>query len=320
MIVEIIFIIIGILFLCVGADMLVDAVVRISDKLKVNKLLVTLFIVCIGTSVPEIIITLNGTLNQSEIALSNIVGSNISNLMVIFSLSLFAGEVKLNKLTKNETLKMFLVETVFLLLCLYLRELNYITGIFFIVMLIYHIVTILKSGNAIKEEQDIEEADSIVFKFCNKIIKNKGIIVVAFVILGLLLLYHGGNMVVDNSIILARMLNISESIIGVSILAVGTSLPELITSIVSIRKKHYDIVTGNIIGSNIINTCLVLLIPAFMTTIQIGVVEIVQLLMMFISVSIFTLFVLKEEKLNYKHGLVFIFIYIISVIIMYNFN
>ena len=132
MIVEIIFIIIGILFLCVGADMLVDAVVRISDKLKVNKLLVTLFIVCIGTSVPEIIITLNGTLNQSEIALSNIVGSNISNLMVIFSLSLFAGEIKLNKLTKNETLKMFLVETVFLLLCLYLRELNYITGIFFI--------------------------------------------------------------------------------------------------------------------------------------------------------------------------------------------
>ena len=118
MIVEIIFIIIGILFLCVGADMLVDAVVRISDKLKVNKLLVTLFIVCIGTSVPEIIITLNGTLNQSEIALSNIVGSNISNLMVIFSLSLFAGEIKLNKLTKNETLKMFLVETVFLLLCL----------------------------------------------------------------------------------------------------------------------------------------------------------------------------------------------------------
>lgn len=261
----ILLLIIGFALLIKGADFLVGGAVSISERLRVSAVIIGLTVVAFGTSTPELAVNIVSALNPaaSDIGLGNIVGSNIANIGLIIGVSalIFPLTVKRVIITR-EIPFMFLSAVVFLVLASDLElggagpnSLTAGDGIiflaFFIIFLYYLTSTILGQRQGALEEEFEKE-----FKKPKKTISLfRGII---YVIIGLAALIFGGRLVVDNAAILARMAGISEILIGLTIVAVGTSLPELATSAVAAFKKEPDIAVGNIVGSNIFNTFFIL--------------------------------------------------------------
>ena len=250
-----IFIIIGFFMLIKGADFLVQGASDVAKKFHVSELLIGLTIVAIGTSLPEFFISLTSAVNgYSELTLGNVIGSNICNLLLILGVSAIITPIDMNIKSTENYITFSLLSTV---LVLAFGNLNHVLtrayGAFLLLLfLAYLLYTILES---LRENKEKNISDSIALQ------SNKNISILSCIvkiIIGILLLKFGGDFVVDNAVSLSNFFGISESIVGLSIVAIGTSLPELATCIISGIKRNSDIAVGNIIGSNILNLLLVL--------------------------------------------------------------
>lgn len=318
MVVDIILLLLGLGVLSVAADMLIESVIRLAKRLKISKLIISLTLVALGTSIPETVVSIMSAFKGSSISFSNVVGSNIANVALILGISLLIGNITLDKKMKLEVNKMILVKFLLVVLCVISGFcLNKITGIIMIFCLglyIFNLYKISKENTEIDEE--IEESEELVAKIGNLLFKNEWLLIIVYVILGILGLIGGGELVVENAIGIAKMLNINEGIIGATIVAIGTSLPELMTSISAVKKKHYDIIIGNIVGSNIINILLILGVSSVLVNINIGMFEMISSIIMFFIGIIFYIFTRKKDTLTKVHGIIFLMLYIISTFIL----
>lgn len=263
MTISIILVLVGFSLLIKGADWMVHGASTLAKKHNVSDLVIGLTIVAFGTSAPELIVnTVASFGNHSDIILGNVIGSNIFNLFVILGIVglIFPITVHSSTVWKEIPISFFAIVSLFVLANgVFSQSVDIITkldGLILFAMFLFFLVYIYSQMKG-----EIPNAETASIQFSNSKIWS-------FVFIGLAGLVIGGKLVVDNAIEIAMSLEISEKIIGLTIVAAGTSLPELITSIVAAVKKNNDIAIGNIVGSNIFNIFLILSLSAMINPIE----------------------------------------------------
>ena len=244
MIIDIFFLLIGTTMLYFGADWIVRSSVSIAKKSNIAPIIIGLTIVAFGTSLPELIVSITAALNDSSsLSVGNAIGSNIANIGLVLGLSslIFPISCVYKKIKKD--LWINIIITIIFVLFAFDGLISRFEGMIMFLCLIYYILL------CISEEKDDEEIP-------DNIISNNRIFL--YLLGGILVLAYGADLFVDGAISIAKKLGISEAVVGVSIVAFGTSLPELATSVVAAFKKESDISLGNILGSNIFNILCVL--------------------------------------------------------------
>ena len=260
-------IIIGFLLLIVGADILIKGSSNIAKKFNIPEILIGLTIVALGTSMPELIITISSAnQNATDLIIGNAIGSNLCNLLFIMGIIAILRPISIDKETRYIHLPVALFSTI-AVLCLGIGILGSANNIIsrndgIILVLLYAIYFLYPVIIEIKDiKKSVEEEKK-------KHIKTKSTLLsILFIILGVIALKNGGDIVVKEATEIAARHNISERVIGLTIVAIGTALPELVTSIIAVIKNEGDLAVGNLIGSCILNSFLILGTGAIITTI-----------------------------------------------------
>ena len=307
MIISIILLLAGFLFLVKGADFLVDGSSSIATKLNISQIVIGLTIVAFGTSTPELIVNVFAAIElRSDVAFGNIVGSNIINIVLILGVAALISPLKTQKNTVWKEIPFALLGAlVLLVLCndnLLGTSPNIISASDGIVLLLFFIIFMVYIFAISKVESDnkVEVKDLTYIK------------IFTFISSGLIGLLIGGKLVVDNAVNIAVSIGISERVIGLTVVALGTSLPELFTSAVAAKKGNADIAVGNVVGSNIFNVFFVLAITAVIRPVPFkSAMNIDLLVMCFASLMLFfTMFTGRKREIDRWEAILFLIIYL----------
>jgi len=310
-------IIIGFALLIKGADLLVMGASKIAKKFNIPEIVIGLTVVAIGTSLPELVVSTTSALTgHSDIALANVVGSNMANLFLILGVCSIIRPLKFKKETVFIENPFVIVITALLFFFGLNKggsEISRIEGgillLLCIVFILYNVI--MAKRGAVKDEpeeelqQDPEEP--------SKIDTYKSIL---FIVLGIIGLKYGGDFVVDNAVVIAAAIGISEKLIGLTIVALSTSLPELITSATATIKGETDMAIGNIVGSQTFNILLIIGTSALLTPIKYSIAYNKDLVLLLAGSIVFALFPFTGEKhkMTRENGILFVIVYIVYMI------
>ncbi len=253
--------IVGLVMLCFGGNWLVSGGVAIAKKFRISNLVIGMTIVAYGTSTPELAASVAAAGEHSAIILGNIIGSNIANVGMVIGIAAILVPIAVSKSVLRKEIPIMLGVSILLILISIDGEISSYDGILLLVGLgIFGYYTF---KDAVKHR---EEKKEVIEQTKNDLyLKSFGLIGI-----GVVLLYVGAILTVDNAVILAQEFGLSEKIIGLTVIAIGTSLPELITSLIAIKKGHGDIGIGNILGSNIYNILMIMGVGATLGSVMIA--------------------------------------------------
>ena len=285
--------IVGLVMLCYGGNWLVSGGVNIAKRLGISSIVIGMTVVAYGTSTPELAASIAASGEHSQIILGNIVGSNIANVGMVIGISAILIPLLINKTAIRKELLVMLGASALLIILSLDGEISQYDGALLISLLIVFTIFTYRS---IKKEQKTKEKNTEQHSN-NFYLKSFGLLGI-----GIVFLYVGSELTIDNAVKIAQQFNISEKVIGLTIIAIGTSLPELITSVVAIRKGHTDIGVGNIIGSNIYNVLMIMGIASALAGIAIVDTIYVDYIIM-ISFSLVLFAVMKTGIINRKFGI-----------------
>lgn len=316
---DFIILIIGFFLLIKGADIFVDGASSIAKKIGIPSVIVGLTIVSLGTSAPELAVSLISSFNGNNgIAVGNVLGSNLFNTLVVLGGTAIVAPLLIKKSTIKRDYIATLVVTIltcFLIFGLAPKSENMLSRISGIILLVVCIVYMFILVKAAKKDSVKDEENTSEIKMSKNILLS---------LIGVVGIVFGGNLVVDSATNIAYSLGMSEKLVGLTIVAVGTSLPELVTSIVAALKGENDIALGNVLGSNIFNLVLILGASATISPITVSGVMIIDFIIL-IAVTLFIgaliFFNKKEEKrLGRLEGIILVGIYVayLAYIIMRN--
>ena len=315
---NIILLVAGFVALVKGADLFVDGSSSIAAIFKVPSVIIGLTIVALGTSAPELAVSTSAALKGSnEIALSNVVGSNIFNLLMVLGVCAVIKPLPITKVIKKRDFPLSIVVTAALFGVLALQmigkvdfgavkmsdnvsEVSRIIGISLLVLFIIYIVILIIS--AIKNKTEGEPTKTM------SPLKS-----ILFIIIGLALIIAGGQFVVNSAKFIAAAFGMSETLIGLTVVAFGTSLPELVTSIVASRKGENELAVGNVVGSNIFNMMFILGISAALHPITVNFACMTDFAILIVASIMVFIFALKN-KITRAEGIVMILFYIATVV------
>jgi len=239
---DLIIIPISLLLLYLGGEGVLKGVLVIARKFKLSNILVSAVIIGFGTSLAELTVSVEAVLIGSpDIALGNIIGSNIANILLVTAIAALITPIMLKNLKINRDIFVMIVASLLLLFFKFIDWLNFYSGVIFLLILFSYI-----SYSYFQDQKDISDKEENLENF--SLIK-----AIIYSVIGLATLILGGWLLVNSSIKIAQSYGISEAVIGLTIVAVGTAIPELTTTIIASIKKHNDLVIGNILGSNIFN-------------------------------------------------------------------
>lgn len=316
MFMTVILFVVGFIILVKGADMLVSGASSLATRLGVSALVVGLTIVAFGTSAPELIVNLLASLQgNTDIAIGNILGSNIVNILLILGICAVMYPLTVGKGTTWKEIPFALLAVV-MLGCLALDQMlggadlsvismgDGMVLIGFFAVFLYYIFAISSAGDAAV----VSEADTVPVQSLSRSL--------ILIMIGLAGLVIGGKWIVDGAIVFATALGVSESLIGLTIVAVGTSLPELATSVAAVYRRNIDIAVGNIVGSNIFNIFWILGISAVITPLPFSEQFTFDLLVTFGATLLLflALFVGRKHTIERWQGVLFIVFYIAYVV------
>jgi cation:H+ antiporter len=281
---------VGFALLIKGADLLVDSASSIAKRFHIPDLIIGLTVVAFGTSAPELVVCVIAAIEgNGGIATGNVIGSNIANICLILGLAGLITPLSMQKSSIWRDIPFLMISTFLLLFVSLTNNLpNLISraeaAILMLLMIIYMAFLFKTSDKGITEELQKVDITHSISKAC------------IMLFLGFVGLVAGGELIVRNSIIVAKSLGVSNELIGLSVVAIGTSLPELATAIVAVRKMKADIAVGNVIGSNIFNTTLVLGITGTIRPINTGQSLINDLLILTAATLLLVLFMFTGKK------------------------
>ena len=286
------------MFLIKGADFFVDSSSFIARKFGIPSVIVGMTIVAMGTSAPELSVSINSSLaGLNDMSIANVVGSNIFNLLAALGLSSLFGKLKIS----NYKDIFIMLGTSFLLALLAANgNLSLLDGIIMLTIFTCYILMMIRQSK--KSQEVVEQENKPLFK------------TILLGILGLIGIIIGGDFVVDSASAIALQLGMSENLVGLTIVAVGTSLPETITSIMATRKGELDIAVGNIIGSNIFNILLILGVASSISPMLVTSLAITDISIMIASVLLFIALTCKKKELNKGAGSLLILVYAVYII------
>ena len=309
---DFIFLICGLVVLIYGANFLVDGGAALAHRLKVSAMVIGLTIVAFGTSAPELVVNIvSSAKGSSALALGNVLGSNIFNILAILGVTALIAPLGVKKTTTWIEIPLAVFAAVLLLFLVQDEPSGIITrteGIFllglFAVFLLYTFALAKYGGTGDGEEVKIKNLSA-----------GKSVL---WIVLGLIGLIAGGRLLVDGAVSIAQNLGISERIIGLTIVSIGTSLPELATSVIAARKKNTDIAIGNVVGSNLFNTFLILGTSATITPIKTPSGIFMDLFVNIIAAALLFLFIFtgKGRKINRWEGGILLAVYILYLILL----
>lgn len=308
MFLNIVILIIGFIVLVKGADLFVDAASSLAENFHLSKMLIALTIVSFGTSAPEFAVSIKSLLSGSgDIVLGNVIGSNILNILLILGVSSCIHSLTVKSATVKKELPITILISTLLIVLISDKGLANATSnsltradgiiiILFFLIFVYYLLTVMRN----KVDDDDEEPKFGILKS------------LFFTVAGIVCLILGSNAVVDSASSIAKVLGVSEKMISLTIIAFGTSLPELVTSVVATKKGEYDIAIGNVVGSNIFNIGIVLGIPLVLFgTISSITFSYIDLFVLFLSSFLLFVFSFKNYKISRKEGIVFLLIFVI---------
>lgn len=301
---------IGFILLIKGADIFVEGSSNIAKFFKIPTIIIGLTLVAFGTSAPEAAVSITAAINKSsDLSVSNIIGSNIFNLFVVLGITSLFKDVVTEKEVIKKDYMLALFSSIILLVLIGLNYfikgtlmLNRIGGFVLLVVLIYYLVNLVKNVDSSKKV--VEEK-----KFSIKDI--------IFIIVGLACVILGGNLTVNAATEIARTFGMSERFIGLTIVAIGTSLPELCTSLVALLKGENDIAVGNVIGSNIFNILFILGAASLINPMLINIESVIDLMILVVASIILLIFGFNDLKLKKKEGICMILFYIVYCIYIF---
>lgn len=304
--INILLIILGFTLLIKGADLLVDGASNIAKKLHIKEIIIGLTVVSIGTSMPELFVSITSALeNHTDLAIGNVIGSNICNLLLILGISTIINSVKFQKETRLFEIPITLATTVVLMImCNSGSIISKTEGIILLILLVCFIIyTVVMAKLGSDEEENIDK-DKL-----KKISTTKSLI---SIVIGVIALKFGGDFTVDACVNIAKAVGISEKIISLTIVAIGTSLPELVTSVSAAIKGDSDIAIGNILGSNIFNILFILGISSVLSPINYLLSYNIQLVVLVLATIVLALFpyIKPKDKMTRSNGIIYVLMYL----------
>ena len=295
----------GLIVLIVGANMLLKSAVSISLKFQIPKILIGMTVVSLATSAPELIVSIKSALiGSTDLAISNVVGSNIANIGLVLGLTVFFSPINISKNIYKIDWPIMMFSALFFLIIILDGEINIYEGGILIIFLVMSIAFLIKHQE--KEDDDLKATsiDSL----------SKSIILF---IVGGICLYFGSEWFISGAIDIASYFGITERIIGITVVSVGTSLPELVTSLVAVVKKEKGISLGNLLGSNIFNVFAVLGITSLVTPLVVTDLNIINfdiyVMLFFAAIILPLIFFPKKFVLGKREGLIIISFYSIYI-------
>ena len=253
-------VLVGLILLCIGGYAIVSGGVSLAKKLRISSMVIGLTVVAYGTSTPELAASILAALNShTELILGNIIGSNISNIGMVIGISAIFAPLLISRITVTRWIPIMIGVSLLVVAMSYDGEISQMDGLMLIAALIAFTLYTIKTVKKQKAQDESSETETIEGEyFLSKYKIETYPQSFSLIGIGIVLLFIGGHLTVDGAVNIAQSLGLSQLVIGVVIVAIGTSLPELITSIIAIAKKETDIGVGNIVGSNIYNILLIL--------------------------------------------------------------
>lgn len=295
---EYLLLLIGFVLLIKGADFFVDGSSSLARIMKVPSVIIGLTIVAMGTSSPEASVSVNAALaGSNDIAISNVIGSNLFNGLVVVGVCAFMAGFKTNPEILKRDMPLNIIVTAILCIMLLDRHINHIEGIILLISMAVYIAVMVIS--ALKNRETADE--------CKILSLPKSLI---FIIGGLIAVIFGGTLVVDNACLIAKDFGVSENFIGLTIIAIGTSLPELVTSITATRKGDSGLALGNAIGSNLFNILFILGMSATICPLNVLSESIIDCIILLVSAVILYVFARTKKTMNRWEGIVCVFLYV----------
>lgn len=312
MILNVLFILVGIVLVLWGADRLTDGAVAVAEKMKMPQIVIGLTIVAMGTSMPEFCVSLVSALKgTTDLAVGNIVGSNIFNTLLIVGVSAWVAPMTILKSTVRKDIPFALFASVILLImCLDGNISRLDAGILFVLFLVFMYVTL--KGAKTKDDDTTAKTESIE----DKKKPMAAWLSIVWIIVGLACLIGGSNLFVEGATKVAEHIGVSEAVIGLTIVAGGTSLPELATSVVSARKGNSGIAIGNVLGSNVFNILAILGVTGIITPMHLQGITMLDLSMMVVSTLLVWLFSFTKYKIARWEGVVLTIVFIGYMVVL----
>lgn len=300
--------IIGFIFLIKGADLFVEGASSIARKFNVPPMVIGLTIVAMGTSAPEAAVSITSSLaGQNDMSVANVVGSNFFNILVVLGVSSLLANLPVEENTiRKDTPFLILISLLLLIFGLNLN-ISRIEGLIFLGLFTYFMYYTLMSTKKLSGEYVAETATTSELEISEEMTMGKTIILS---IIGIIGIVFGGDMVVDSATNIATSFGMSANLVGLTIVAVGTSLPEFVTSVIAVKKGETEIAMGNVIGSNIFNILLVLGLAATISPINISTFALIDIVFMFAITLLLYFFIKKSNALVKYQGITFLIIYI----------
>ena len=299
-IIQIVLLLVGFVFLIKGSDFFVDGASSIASLLKIPTIIVGLTIVAIGTSAPEAAVSITSAITgNNAIAVSNVIGSNLFNILLIIGLCATLKELPIEKKLLSVDLPILICVTLLVSAFILIGwDIGRVEGIILLVILIIYLTYLVKSA---------KKSDASEFVEKPKLGLAKSII---FIIIGFIGIVLGGNFVVDSASNIALAVGMSETLVGLTIVAIGTSLPELVTSVTALRKGENDLVIGNVIGSNIFNILFVLGASSALSPITLSSSMIIDIALMIFVTILCYIFARTQDKFDKKEGILLMLLFV----------
>lgn len=321
MAVNILLIALGFALLVKGADFLVDGASGVAKRFHIPEIIIGLTIVSIGTSMPELFVSITSAIDgYSDMAIGNVIGSNLCNLLLILGISATINPIIFKKETKLIEIPICLgTSIVFLILANIGNSISRIDAIILIALFIAFIcytIMMARKGEDFDEISEEEKQRSAEEGKKRKIIVN-----IIYIIIGIIALKIGGDLVVEHSEKIAKMFNVSDKIIGLTIVAIGTSLPELVTSVTAALKKNSDIAIGNIIGSNIFNMLLIIGAAAAISPMNYNTSYNLQMGILIVATIVLGIFPYTDRKdeMTISNGITYLMLYALYMAMLFAF-
>lgn len=298
--IQLILLIVGFILLIKGSDFFVDGSSNIASILKIPTLIVGLTIVAFGTSAPEAAVSITSSLSgNNALAVSNVIGSNLFNMMLIIGLCALLRELKIGRDVLNKDLPFLVVITTILSGFIIIGwSISRVEGIILFLLIIGYVSYLVYSAKNTKEAQIVEKPKMGLLRS------------IIYIIGGMAGIIIGADFVVDSASYIAMAFGMSETLVGLTIVAIGTSLPELVTSLTALKKEENQLIIGNVIGSNIFNILFVLGASSIISPITINPNMLIDVALMLGVTILFFIFGKTQDKYDKKEGFILVALFI----------
>ena len=300
-ILQVVLLLVGFFFLIKGSDLFVDGASSIASILKVPTIIVGLTIVAFGTSAPEAAVSITSSLTgNNAMAVSNVIGSNLFNILMVIGIAALLGDLLMEKSVLEKDLPFLVAVTVLFAVFIFIGwNITSLEGIILLLILVGYIIYLIRSAKK-SGEMDVVEKSPL-----------SGVKSIIYIVIGLAGIVLGGDLVVNSASDIAMALGMSETLVGLTIVAIGTSLPELVTSLTALKKGENQMVIGNVIGSNIFNILFVLGASSAISSIPLDSSMLIDVVFMIFVTILCFIFGKTQDKYDKKEGIILVVLFII---------